>query len=222
MSEARRLVLVGGGGHALVVAEAAALVGLHLLGFCDDDAGAVLGRGEGALTRMGGLRCKEVFEHAGSTRWILAIGDLAARRRMLEWIGGFKSRGPAATIVHPRAILSTAHGAMLGEGVYVGPGAILHTRAQVGGHVIINSGAIVEHECQIGENAHIAPGAVLGGRVTIGADTLVGLGSRVLPGATIGRRCVIGAGAVVIEDVPDGSRVVGVPGRVLPRVSENS
>jgi len=39
----------------------------------------------------------------------------------------------------------------------------------------------------------------------------------VLNGATIGRDCLIGAGALVTEgkDIPDGSLVMGAPGRVV-------
>ena len=45
--------------------------------------------------------------------------------------------------------------------------------------------------------------------VHVGDEALVGVGARVIPGRRIGGRAVVGAGAVVIEDVPDGSTVVG-------------
>lgn len=34
---------------------------------------------------------------------------------------------------------------------------------------------------------------------------------------TIGKDCIIGAGTVVLEDVPDGMTIVGVPAREIKR-----
>jgi carbonic anhydrase/acetyltransferase-like protein (isoleucine patch superfamily) len=52
---------------------------------------------------------------------------------------------------------------------------------------------------------------------TIGDNSLIGMGATVLNGAVIGRDCLIGAGALVTEGkvIPDGSLVMGVPGRVV-------
>ena len=197
------LILIGGGGHALVVAEAAALAGFTLVGFLDDDADAPLARGTPTARRLGGLADASLI---GGGAWIMALGDIARRGRALNDLPG-----QAATVVHPSAVVSAS--AQVGRGVYVGPGAVIHTRAVIEDHAIINSGAIVEHECRIGRNAHVAPGAVLGGRVRVGAGALVGIGSRVLPAVTIGMGCTIGGGAVVVEGVPDTMTVRGVPAR---------
>ncbi|MFO0834769.1 MAG: NeuD/PglB/VioB family sugar acetyltransferase [Phycisphaerales bacterium] len=205
------LVLLGGGGHALVVAEAAALAGYFVTGFYDDRTDAVLARRVAAV-RLGSL--DDFLNADGATAYIITIGDTATRAALEHRV----RRGRPATracraIVHPRAIVSPS--AELGAGVFVGPGAIVHSFAQVGEHAIINSGAIVEHECKVGEHAHIAPGAVLGGNVSVGRATLLGIGSRVIPRVKVGNECVVGSGAVVIRDVPDRARVVGVPARVM-------
>lgn len=199
------LVLIGGGGHALVVAEAAALAGLKPDGFLDDDIGAVLASGERALPWLGPLLA---FDRA-ARGFILALGDLQRRREVLAQLAHIEDA--ATTVIHPAAFIAPS--AAIGRGTFLGPGALIHTRAAVAQHSIINTGAIVEHECHIGENVHIAPGAAIGGRVRIGSDTLVGLGSRILPNLRVGRNCTIGAGAVVTRDIPDGCIVTGVPAR---------
>ncbi|APE43462.1 gamma carbonic anhydrase family protein [Sulfitobacter alexandrii] len=52
---------------------------------------------------------------------------------------------------------------------------------------------------------------------TIGDNTLIGMGATILNGAKIGRNCLIGAGALVTEgkEIPDGSLVMGAPGKVV-------
>jgi carbonic anhydrase/acetyltransferase-like protein (isoleucine patch superfamily) len=57
---------------------------------------------------------------------------------------------------------------------------------------------------------------------TIGDGTLVGMGATILNGARIGRGCLIGACALVTEgkEIPDGSLVMGAPGRVVRTLDE--
>lgn len=195
MSEA--IVLVGGGGHARVVADAARWAGVAIAGFVDDDPGASLG----ALEHLGPI------ENAGG-RWMLCIGDVPTRMRVLESL-----RGVAWVVLHPSAILS--EGIEVSAGVFVGPGAIVNVGAVLGEHSIVNSGAVVEHDVRVGRGSHIAPGAVLCGGVTIGDGCLVGAGAVVLPGVTVGDGAVVGGGAVVRGHVPQRTVAVGVPARVL-------
>jgi sugar O-acyltransferase (sialic acid O-acetyltransferase NeuD family) len=200
------IALVGGGGHALVVEHVARVRGMHVRGFFDDDAGAPCGRKTG-LKHLGTLQDAA----RAACPLILAMGDLATRRRTLSVLGTREFAG----VWWCDAAVVDAASACMGIGVFLGVQSVVQAWARVGAHAIINTGAIVEHECEVGENAHVAPGAVLGGRVRVGSDTLVGIGARVLPGVVIGRGCVVGAGAVVTRDVADGARVAGVPARVI-------
>ena len=52
---------------------------------------------------------------------------------------------------------------------------------------------------------------------TLGNNVIVGAGAKVLGNITIGDYVRIGAGSVVVDDVPEHSTVVGVPGRVVHR-----
>jgi carbonic anhydrase/acetyltransferase-like protein (isoleucine patch superfamily) len=51
----------------------------------------------------------------------------------------------------------------------------------------------------------------------VGDDCLIGIGAAVMDGAKVGRRCVVGAMALVPPgmEVPDGSVVMGVPGKIV-------
>lgn len=196
VSDGRELCLLGGGGHAVVVADAARAAGWRLLGFCDDRSEADLP----GTPRLGAL----ADAPAGASRHI-AIGHLATRRGLMSAAARW------ATVAHPSAIVSES--AEVGEGAFLGAGCVIQGRAVLDAHVIVNTGAIIEHDCVVGDNTHIAPGAILAGAVIVGADTLIGLGARVLPGVRIGSGVTVGAGAVVCADVADRLTVLGVPAR---------
>ncbi|WP_300030231.1 gamma carbonic anhydrase family protein [uncultured Roseobacter sp.] len=68
----------------------------------------------------------------------------------------------------------------------------------------------------IGENCTIGHKVMLHG-CTIGKNSLIGMGATVLNGAKIGDNCLIGAGALITENkvIPDGSLVMGAPGKVV-------
>ncbi|MEM9248272.1 MAG: gamma carbonic anhydrase family protein [Pseudomonadota bacterium] len=68
----------------------------------------------------------------------------------------------------------------------------------------------------IGVDCTIGHRAMLHG-CTIGDGSLIGMGATILNGARIGRNCLIGACALITEgkEIPDGSLVMGSPGRVV-------
>ena len=90
----------------------------------------------------------------------------------------------------------------LGENVNVQDGSVLHTDSGVP--------LVLERNVSIG---HLV---MLHG-CTVRENSLIGIGAIVLNRAVIGRNCLIGAGSLVTEgkEIPDGSLVLGRPGRVM-------
>lgn len=207
MDESLGIVIVGGGGHARVVAEAIwpsksighvspSPVDDLLLGpwLGDDDIAADLAA-DGHMFAFG-----------------IGFVDRAGAERRSQILDSWRS-GAFLSVVHPTAIVSPS--AVLAPGSFVAAGAIVGVASTVGDGAIINSGAIIDHEGLIGRNVHIGPGAVLSGGVSVGADTLIGVGATVRQGIRIGASVVVGAGAVVVADVADGATVLGVPARAV-------
>lgn len=75
----------------------------------------------------------------------------------------------------------------------------------------------------IGKNVSVGHGAVIHG-ATVGDDCVIGLNATLLNGCKVGNNCIIAAGALVMEGqiVPDGSLFVGVPGRVVRKLSQDN
>ena len=203
-----RLVVLGSGGHAKVVVEAA------LAGSPGRDI-VILDDGEHAAGRsilgisVSGARDRLRSLH--DSRVIVAIGDNRARANLMAWLA---EQGQALeTIVHPRAVI--ADSVQLGEGVFVSAGAAIVAEARVDAGAIINTGATVDHDCVIGESAHIGPGSHLCGNVRIGARALIGVGAAIAPGVSVCEDAIVGAGAVVVRDIITASIFAGNPARPL-------
>lgn len=77
------------------------------------------------------------------------------------------------------------------------------------------------HPLVIGQGCTIGHKVMLHG-CTIGDNTLIGMGATILNGAKIGKNCLIGAGALITEgkEIPDGSLVMGMPGKVVRQLDE--
>lgn len=199
------VILLGGGGHAAVVAEALRTMGIAVAGIVahDPPAGVLAG-----CLHLGG----DEALLAGAARPALAngIGMIrpgSLRRRVFQRFAGF----PFPPVVHAAAVV--AQGVTLGEGCQVMAGAVLQPGTRLGANAVVNTGACVDHDCVLGDHVHVAPRAVLSGGVTVGEDTLIGVGATVLQGIRVGAGCLVAAGAVVVRDVPDGAVVMGVPAR---------
>lgn len=104
-------------------------------------------------------------------------------------------------------------------------GIEIHPGAQIGEGFFIDhgTGVIIGETTIIGDNCTLYQGVTLGGtgkehgkrHPTLGNNVMVGAGAKVLGSCKIGNNVKIGAGSVVLTEVPDGSTVVGVPGRVV-------
>ena len=95
----------------------------------------------------------------------------------------------------------------------------------VGAGSNIQDGCVVHcgvgHPTRIGRDVVVGHNAIVHG-CTIEDGCLIGMGATVLDGAVIGAGSLVGAGALVSggKIIPPGSMVLGVPGRVVRRLTE--
>ncbi len=78
----------------------------------------------------------------------------------------------------------------------------------------------IAHNVKIGEKTLIVACAEISGSVSIGENVWIAPNSSIIDKIKIGNRAFIGLGAVVIDDVPDAVVVVGNPGKILRRLSD--
>lgn len=207
----KKVVIIGAGGHAKVIADIIEKSGDEIVGFLDDN--------------------KEI----GTTiiNDYKVIGDLnnrfamAVTKENLEFIiaiGGNKKREEIShspnlkfyTAIHPSAQIGLD--VEIQEGTVVMANVCINSSARIGKHCIINTGAIIEHDNIIEDFVHMSPNTSLGGTVKIGESTHVGIGSIVKNNITICKNCTIGAGAVVVKDILEEGTYVGVPAKRMEKI----
>jgi carbonic anhydrase/acetyltransferase-like protein (isoleucine patch superfamily) len=98
------------------------------------------------------------------------------------------------------------------EPIIIGAGSNVQEHCVL--HTDLGSPLVIGRDCTIGHKA-VVHGC------KIGDNSLIGIGAIVLNDATIGKNCLIGAGALVSEGkvIPDGSLVVGAPGKVIRQLT---
>lgn len=157
-----------------------------------------------------------VFERdpAARTVWDIVLtypgfhSLLLYRMAHVLWNGGL--RWPARFLSHLARFLT---------------GIEIHPAAKIGRRFFIDHGmgVVIGETAEIGDDVTIYQGVTLGGtstkrgkrHPTVEDWVVIGAGATVLGAVTVGRKSKIGSGSVVIEPVPPGSTVVGIPGRVV-------
>lgn len=114
---------------------------------------------------------------------------------------------------------------LISQIVRVLTGIEIHPGATLGAGILIDHGmgVVIGETAELGDRITIYHGTTLGGtgkekgkrHPTVGDNVVIGAGSKVLGNIKIGSNSKIGANSVVLDDVPEGATVVGIPGKVV-------
>ena len=138
------IVVIGAGGHGVVVASALVAAGFHVAAFYDDDPRLWGHDVEGAPV------IGPVSESKSSDRRaIVAIGDNAVRRRVvdgldLDWM----------TVIHPFSWV--APGVEVDRGSFIGAGTVIQPGSVIGSHVILSGRVGLGHDAHVASFAHLS------------------------------------------------------------------
>ncbi|MHA6323738.1 gamma carbonic anhydrase family protein [Roseivivax sp. CAU 1753] len=139
---------------------------------------------------------------------IYALDDVTPQIADTAWVApdanviGRVELGPRVSVWFGTTIRGDNDPITIGEGSNLQENVVCHT--DPGCPLVVGAGCTIGHK------------VMLHGCV-IGDNTLIGMGATILNGARIGSNCLIGAGALITENkhIPDGSLVMGVPGKVV-------
>jgi sugar O-acyltransferase (sialic acid O-acetyltransferase NeuD family) len=201
------VAVLGAGGFAAEIVEAAELAGWTISGLYDDDDTA-----NGRIIM--GRRCFGTsldFEQGPKGFYVFAIGTNKVRKQLAVRL---EAAGHAAiALVDPRANVSRS--AEIGPGAYVGAGAFVGPQVKVGRHVIVNLGSSVAHDAVLGDWSQVCPGARVSGFGVLGEGAFMGSNAVLGPHGVMGAWARLGAASFASRAVTAGSLAVGVPARSI-------
>jgi UDP-2-acetamido-3-amino-2,3-dideoxy-glucuronate N-acetyltransferase len=144
----------------------------------------------------------------------------------------------AGASVGPNAIVGdqsfVRERATVGAGSLIGRGSVVDNDVTLGARVRVQTGVYLTAFTAVEDDVFIGPGVVMTNDHTmsrhppgasLAGPTLrracrVGGGAVLAPGVEIGEEAFVAAGAVVAHDVPSRAVVMGVPARVVRKVSD--
>lgn len=206
-----KIILLGGGGHAKVLIDLIKTSGKYEIAGILDSQLKVSSVVSGISVLGSDKLLVELYEK-GIKNACIAVGSIKdnSKRKMLyekvKQTGFF-----IPFLIHPQTIVSKV--SKISDSVQIMAGAIIQAESIIGENTIVNTGSIIEHDCRIGKHVHICPGTVISGGCEIHESAFIGAGTTVIHGIKIGRNVTVGAGSVVTRDVPNDSKVMGVPAK---------
>ena len=200
----KKVIIIGAGGHAKVIADIIEKSGDQIVGFLDDkiEKNTIIIKDYKVI---GDLNNRFQLAIANEDyEFIIAIGDNKKRKEI--------STSPNLkfyTAIHPSAQIGI--NVEIEEGTVIMANVCINSSSRIGKHCIINTGAIIEHDNIIENYVHISPNATLGGTVKVEELTHIGIGATVKNNVTICKNCTVGAGAVVVKNIEKEGTYIGVP-----------
>lgn len=209
-----KIVMIGQGGHSKVVRDIILSNNEYeIVGYLDDryeDIVIVDNIYFGPISTA-----HEMINYFNQIKFVIAIGDNKVRKSIVEKLR--LSDNYHATLIHKTAVVSPS--AKIGNGTVVMPNVVINADTQIGNHAIINTGSVVEHDNIVGNFVHISPHVTLTGSVIIEEGVHIGAAATMIPSVTVREWSIIGAGSVVINDIPPNCTAVGIPAKVINKVS---
>ena len=202
----KNLIIIGAGGHGLVIADIAQKMGTYeTISFLDDrDVKEVMG-----LPVVGKTTCIEKYINTADI--FVAIGDNKVRGQFIERLLAIGANIP--TLIHPSAIIGAC--VKIGVGSAIMAGSVINPCSKLGKGVILNTCSSIDHECEVGDYCHISVGAHIAGMVKLDEYSFVGIGAAVKNNISICKNCIIGAGAVVVKNITESGTYIGIPAKIV-------
>ena len=121
-----------------------------------------------------------------------------------------------ATLVHPTAVV--ADNVKIGYGTVIMAQCCISAYSEVGNFVQMLPQSFMGTQAKLCDYAYMAPKAYVGAYSTLNVGAYMGPGSSIIEFQNMGEWSLAGMGTVIIKSVPDYTKVVGNPARVIGKV----
>ena len=197
-----KLILLGGGGHAISCIEAIESTRkFKIVGVLDND--------PKCLAVGLGFKYLGLEQSLSNEFWVgknvhISIGQIKSPKTRVKLYQKLKDFGAKFPIIiaNTSYVSKTAH---IDEGTIMLNNCTVNHSASIGKNCIINSTALIEHGVNIEDNCHVSTGAIVNGDAIVKSNTFIGSGAIIKEGIKIGSNCIIQMGAQVFNDVENNS-----------------
>ena len=203
----KKVILIGGGGHALSLLEMMNNFSM-IEGYADIKPNSLL-----PLDYLGDD--EYILKHYSPDFYkihhALVYKDkvnLSLRKKMIELYRNYETY----SFIASSALVSSNSKVLAGSAIFE---RSVINRSSIGSNTIINTGSIIEHGCKVGNNVFIAPGTIIGGGVIINDNVFIGSGTIIRDDVTICNDAIIGMGSLVTRDILVPGKYYGRPIKLI-------
>lgn len=193
----RKIILIGGGGHALSCIDVIEHEKkFKIVGIVDDKLKKekilnykVIG-GDKDLKKI-----KKNVDYA-----FITVGQIGLSNKRRNIFNKLKKLGfKIPLIISPKSMLSK--NVKINEGTIIHHGVAVNSGVTVGKNCIINTNCLLEHGVKVGDHTHIATSVVINGDVRVGSSSFIGSGAIIRNSLNIGSKAFIPMGKIVIKNI---------------------
>ena len=213
----KKLLILGCGGHAKVVADAAEMSNEYQdISFLDQKNKTSKEFNTSFHQKIIGDLSESNIEHFSSdfSHAFVGIGDNFTRVRWLNKLHNLGFKIP--NIIHPNAQISKY--VEIGFGTFINANAVLQCNVKINSGCIINTSSSIDHDSTVDIGSHISPGVNIAGNVNIGQNVWIGIGSTIIQNIDIGDNVIVGAGSLVLKSIPKNVKAYGIPSKIIKEI----
>ncbi len=207
----RQIVILGGPGDGLVVAQVVADLkkageAIKIIGFLNDGGDTEIG----TFPVLG--TTNQWHTLADDVEFHIALLSHHSYQRRIEYVESLDIPDTRlATLIHPYA--QVADNAIIGAGSLIAPFATIQPSAVIGRRCSIRASAVVGHDVRIGDYSYVGPNATLCGHASMDFGAYAAPNSVLRDKTHMGRYATLAAGTVAFKNVPDYATMLGNPAR---------
>ena len=166
----RKIILIGGGGHALSCIDVIEYEKkFKIFGIVDDKL-----KKEKILNYKvigGDTDLKKIKKNVDYA--FITVGQIGMSNKRRNIFNKLKKLGfKIPTIISPKSMLSK--NVKINEGTIIHHGVSVNSGVTVGKNCIINTNCLLEHGVKVGDHTHIATSVVINGDVRVGSSSFIG------------------------------------------------
>lgn len=140
---------------------------------------------------------------------VCPVGNPFARKKMIDRLSTHYKHFP--NVIHPSAQISK--NAVLGQGNLFSQNIVIQPGAKIGNFNTFNIASIMGPLSEVKDYCTINANVMIASESKVNSFTYIGMGANIIQRVTIGEHCTIAGNSFVTRNLPDNTKVIGIPAK---------